>query len=461
MPTSDNKPQHLMDKGFPYQDIFRLLVCIAGGFSVAVTHYANGGIDVAAASIIAALAAYLLVTYGALKVLEERRPRVSLVLSYVDAAIVGALIAFLNFSFLPLLLFLLLVQFNALLHGGMRKLAEDVIFTVVGMAAVILLTGHALTFNTDFETNIATLVAIGLYISLYALFSQRHSKELKSKLNALEKQAVQLKLNNYHISKYLSPTLRKAISSGRNVKLETQRKKLTIFFSDIKGFSDLAEEMEADALTELLNNYLTEMSEIALQYGGTIDKFIGDAVMVFFGDPSSKGAKTDCVAAVSMAIAMKKRMKELQLRWANQGIQKPLEIRMGVNTGFCTVGNFGTENRLDYTLLGTEVNLANRLESAAEPGEILMSHETYSLVKDVIMCRDQGEIKVKGYQHPIRAYSAVDFRKNLGKNQTYYEHITEGFSIYLDIDKVKNYDKDKILKSLKDASDRLESTTIR
>ena len=199
------------------------------------------------------------------------------------------------------------------------------------------------------------------------------------------------------------------------------------------------------------------MSEIALRYGGTIDKFIGDAIMVFFGDPDSRGTKADCVAAVSMAITMKRRMRELQLRWQNQGIQKPLEIRMGINTGFCTVGNFGTENRLDYTLLGTEVNRASRLEAAAEPGEILVSHETYSLVKDVVMCRDKGEINIKGYQKPVRVYAAADMRKNLGNNQTYFEHMTEGFSIYLDLDKIRHYDKEKILVSLKNASSQLKN----
>ena len=141
-------------------------------------------------------------------------------------------------------------------------------------------------------------------------------------------------MRSYKLSKYLSPALRKEILSGKEVKLETQRKKLTIFFSDIRGFSELVEEMEAETLTALLNNYLTDMSDIALKFGGTIDKFMGDGMMVFFGDPSSRGAKDDCLACVSMAIAMKKHMKELQLRWASQGIQKPMEIRMGINTGF-------------------------------------------------------------------------------------------------------------------------------
>ena len=121
------------------------------------------------------------------------------------------------------------------------------------------------------------------------------------------------------------------------------------------------------------------------------------------------------------------------------------------------MGNFGTENRLDYTLLGTEVNLASRLESAAEPGEILISHETYSLVKDQIMCRDKGDIQVKGYQQPVRIYSVVDFRKNMGSDQSYFEHMTDGFSFYMDMDRICHYDRDRIMKSLIEAAAQLKN----
>src|SRR5690606_960147 len=135
-----------------------------------------------------------------------------------------------------------------------------------------------------------------------------------------------------NLAKYLSPQVWESIFSGkRSVRLETQRKKLTVFFSDIKGFTELAEELEAEALTDLLNNCRAETSKIVLKYGGTLDKVVGDCVMVFFGDPNSQGAKRDAVAAVSMAIAMRKHMKVLRQQWRAQGITKPMEIRMGIN----------------------------------------------------------------------------------------------------------------------------------
>lgn len=264
-----------------------------------------------------------------------------------------------------------------------------------------------------------------------------------------------------NLAKYLSPQVWESIFTGkRSVRLETQRKRLTVFFSDIKGFTELSEELEAEALTDLLNNYLNEMSKIALKYGGTIDKFVGDCVMVFFGDPSSQGAKKDAVAAVSMAIAMRKHMKVLRQQWRARGITRPLEIRMGVNTGYCTVGNFGADTRMDYTIIGREVNLASRLESAAEASEILVSHETYSLVKDVIMCRDKGQIAVKGFSRPVQIYQVVDFRRDLGATNSFVEHELPGFSMYLDTNGVQNFDKERVIQALQQAAEKLRDKVI-
>ena len=155
-----------------------------------------------------------------------------------------------------------------------------------------------------------------------------------------------------------------------------------------------------------------------------------------------------------------KKMKELQQRWFNQGIKKPLLIRMGINTGFCTVDSFGTSHYMDYTVLGTHVNLASRLESAADPGEILISHDSWALVKDVVLCRDKGEISVKGFSQPVRVHQVIDFRKDLGKDQSWFEDNTDGFSMHLDLEKIRNYDKERILEMLQKASERLREKII-
>ena len=183
---------------------------------------------------------------------------------------------------------------------------------------------------------------------------------------------------------FRSPQVYDSIFSGKQeVMVASSRKKLTVFFSDIAGFTETADKLESEDLTKLLNHYLTEMSQIALKYGATIDKYVGDAIVIFFGDPETRGVKEDALACVKMAIAMRKRMLELGSVWRDSGIENPLRVRIGINTGYCTVGNFGSEDRMDYTIIGGGVNLASRLESAATPGEILVSYATYAHVKEI------------------------------------------------------------------------------
>ena len=124
-------------------------------------------------------------------------------------------------------------------------------------------------------------------------------------------------------------------------------------------------------------------------------------------------------------------------------------------SGYCTVGNFGAENRMDYTIIGKEVNLASRLESLAEPGEILIAYETFSLVKEKIMCRDKGEITVKGFARPVPIYQIIDFRRDIGASQSFIEHETEGFAMYMDTDKIGQAEKEQIIKALERATDKL------
>jgi class 3 adenylate cyclase len=149
------------------------------------------------------------------------------------------------------------------------------------------------------------------------------------------------------------------------------------------------------------------MSAIAAEFGGTVDKFIGDGIMIFFGDPETRGDREDAIACARMALAMRERIEALKDEWQRVAGSVELHVRMGINTGYCTVGNFGSEDRLDYTIVGREVNLASRLEQAAAPDQILVSHDTRELIKDVIDCHRVGEIKVKGLAYPVRTYEAT------------------------------------------------------
>jgi len=223
-----------------------------------------------------------------------------------------------------------------------------------------------------------------------------------------EKNAQLERLSN-QLAKYLSPQVYQSIFSGdQTVSLASSRKKLTVFFFDLVGFTSITDSLESEDLTDALNYYLDEMSAIALEYGATIDKYIGDAIMIFFGDPESHGVQEDAIRCVSMAIAMQRRMEELSNRWADYGLHEPFRMRIGINTAYCTVGNFGSEHRLDYTVIGGGVNVASRLETAAKASNILMSEDTYNLVRDSILCREADLITMKGFANPIRTFEVLD-----------------------------------------------------
>ncbi len=231
---------------------------------------------------------------------------------------------------------------------------------------------------------------------------------VRERTTELAAKTAQLEQLSDQLAKYLSPQLYESIFEGRQqVKISATRKKLTVFFSDIADFTETADRLESEELTQLLNHYLTEMSKIALDHGATIDKYVGDAIIAFFGDPETRGVKEDARACVSMAIAMQRRMRELRSEWLDMGLERPFEVRIGINTGFCTVGNFGSEDRMDYTIIGNQVNLAARLESLAEVGGILLAHETNSLVKDTVTAEEGDTLTVKGFARPVRTYSVV------------------------------------------------------
>ena len=392
---------------------------------------------------------------------DDHRHRTLMTLLFVDALHCGAFAALLGFSVVPSLMFLLTLSFSTLIVGGLRDMGLALLVAFSGTLLTASLTELHVAPETPALVALVSIAFTTLYICISAYFVHQQGIRLAQVRNQIKGEQEKAARLARSLAKYLSPQVWESIFSGKkHVRLETQRKKLTVFFSDIRGFTELSEELEAEALTDLLNTYLNEMSKICMKFGGTIDKFIGDSVMVFFGDPSSQGAKKDAMAAVSMAIAMRKHMKVLRQHWRAQGITKPLEIRMGLNTGYCTVGNFGADTRMDYTIIGRDVNLASRLESAAEAGEILISHETYSLIKDVIMCRDKGQINVKGFTRPVQIYQVVDFRRDLGASSSYMEHELPGFSMYLDTNGIQNFDKDRVIEALEKAAEKLRDKII-
>ena len=227
----------------------------------------------------------------------------------------------------------------------------------------------------------------------------------------IEEKSRQLESLAKRLAKYLSPQIYQSIFKNENGGVyKHARKNLTIFLSDIVKFTDLADTLEPERLATVINSYLSEMSLIAVECGGTIDKFIGDAVLIFFGDPESEGETEDALKCAEMAIRMLKRVGELNNHWKKLGVIDGIKVRMGISTGFCTVGNFGSDLRLDYTVLGSPVNLAARLQTMADHNSILIDEYTKDLIKSHVNSKHFDEITPKGFARPVQIFQLKDFK---------------------------------------------------
>jgi class 3 adenylate cyclase len=214
-----------------------------------------------------------------------------------------------------------------------------------------------------------------------------------------------LQIAQKQISKYIDPNVAEKIFEGEfTAELSHRRTKLTMFFSDIKDFTQFTDASDPEDVAKLLNEYLGEMAQIVRTWGGTIPQFTGDSIYAIFGAPDSKGERDDALSCVRMAVEMQQRMKTLREKWWNQGIQLPFEIRCGIHTGMANVGNYGSEGFMEYSAIGLNTNLASRLEQVCKPGEIYLSHATWALVKEEIPCEEVGTIDVKGFHYPIQTY---------------------------------------------------------
>jgi adenylate cyclase len=278
----------------------------------------------------------------------------------------------------------------------------------------------------------------------------------QSVIQELDEKAKMLEGLSSKLSKYLAPQVYSSIFAGRReVKLATERKQMTIFFSDIKDFASTAESLQPEELTRLLNHYFSEMSKIATAHGATLDKFIGDAMLMFFGDPETKGVQQDAHACVAMAIAMQQQMREIQEQWRAEGIHRPLQMRIGINTGYCNVGNFGSSSRMDYTVIGAEVNLAARLESAADPDGILMSYETYALVRDFVQAEERKEITTKGINREVRTFAVTNIHSGHADEERLLRRELQGFTLLLDFAQLTDADRRAAIREIEAALDRL------
>jgi class 3 adenylate cyclase len=246
---------------------------------------------------------------------------------------------------------------------------------------------------------------------------------LEKQKKILEQQQRKLEVFNTSLknafSRYLSPTVvDEIIQDPSKLNLGGEKREMTAVFTDVQGFSILSEQLDPARLVSLLNLYLSEMSKILTENKGTIDKYVGDAIIAFFGAPLRQ--ENHAALACRSALMMKETEQALNRRIEEEGLApQPFFTRIGINTGPMVVGNMGSENRLNYTIMGSAVNLAARLEGVNKlyHTSVLISEHTRNAIGDDFVCRRLDRVRLVGISCPLRLYEIVGFREKLSPRE--------------------------------------------
>jgi len=210
------------------------------------------------------------------------------------------------------------------------------------------------------------------------------------------------------IRRYVPPSVAEQIVGGNIASIDVPaRRRVTVLFGDMVGFTTLADRVEAEVLTQVINEYISTMTQAVHDHGGTVTEFGGDGLMALFGAPDELTPEDQVLNAVRAAQAMQSRFPVLNDGWSRLGVGDPLAMRIGINTGVLSVGSFGSGGRVTYTAIGLQANVAARLQSHCEPGGILLSDASWHLVKDVVACEPRGEVECKGVHYPVRVHAPV------------------------------------------------------
>lgn len=315
----------------------------------------------------------------------------------LDTVLVGVMVSLVGFNLEASAMLSSLLAISVLIVGGPGLFAAclTVFLGVTGMGYLLLAPG--LVGGESFY--FVSLLSILLYAGLVGILVFRETH----RLNSAQRQANHLSKTLIEFKRAMLPFLPRTPGEVQN---GPQRKRLTVLFVDLEGFTDLMDTGNELIVARLLNEYFAIVSALTLKFGGTVDKFIGDGAMVYFGDPKTRGAAADALAAVSMALGLRSRFSELAHTWQLElRMTRPLRIRIGIHTGYCLVGEFGCPERKDFTAVGSTVNRASRLEAYADGGEILMSAATRQFVGRKVRSSDRGSASLKGIVDQMQIYA--------------------------------------------------------
>jgi adenylate cyclase len=230
----------------------------------------------------------------------------------------------------------------------------------------------------------------------------------------------------YYLTKSV---MEEMLKHPEKLKLGGDKRELTVLFSDIRGFTTISERLPPEELVRTLNEYLTPMTDLVFKHEGTLDKYMGDAIMAVWGAPLTQ--EDHALRACAAAVEMLEKLKELCKRWAEQG--RPLiDIGIGINSGHMAVGNMGSDMRFDYTVMGDNVNLGSRLEGTnKEYGtRIIISEFTFALVKGKVVARELGSVRVKGKKKPVGIYELRGIGAPQGQEAQAIELFSQGLLAY-------------------------------
>lgn len=225
---------------------------------------------------------------------------------------------------------------------------------------------------------------------------------LNTRLEQQVKNQIEELVKNRRLTSYFSGSLlQRILSEDEAVDLVTERRNITILFCDLCNFTDMTDRMEAEKATVLLNEYLSAAAELVEQHGATVVQIIGDAIMAFFGAPKEMESSAQATKAVGLGIALQRKIGALSNEWLARGLEYAGELRIGIHQDYVTVGNFGSQNLMEYTAVGRGVNLAARLEASCSPGRIKVSHPVYLLTRDVFDYEAIREEEFKGFARAL------------------------------------------------------------
>jgi len=311
-----------------------------------------------------------------------------------DGCLIGVMIVVAEFNLLVCVAFVAALVMSTLMIAKPRLLAGSLGLLLASACLAYSFLLPTINPQGWLATNVLASILIVGYGGLVASLGFDQTTDMEKHRRELDRDRFLLRGICNRLRPYVSPQLATSLEVHGN--LQTSRKKISVFFSDIEGFTGLMDNLPEASMTRILNEYLNEMAEVAIAHGGTVDKFMGDGVMVLFGAPDTRGHAKDALACVQMALAMCVKLETLRSRWIREGISAGLHIRIGIHSGYCAVGNFGSRQRMDYTAIGGVVNLASRLENAADRDAILVSIDTWRLIKDEVVGDVKPPIRVKG-----------------------------------------------------------------